>query len=52
MGDSNDVTNFLHKSLLNDRQVSRIHKLFGNNSSANKTLSKIELSNMVQLGGL
>ena len=52
MVDSNDETNFLHKSLLTDRQVSRLHKTFRNNSSANTKLSSTELSKILQLGGL
>ena len=33
--DSNDETNFPYKLLLSDRKVSRLHKAFANNSSAN-----------------
>ena len=36
---SNDETNFPHKSLLNKAQVSRICKAFANGSSANKKFS-------------
>ena len=50
IGDFNDETNFPHKLLLNDRQVSRFRKAFPNNSPANIKLSKTQLSNMVQLG--
>ena len=32
---SNDETNFLHKLLLNNTQISRLRKSFANNSSAN-----------------
>ena len=35
IGDSNAETNFSHKLLLTDRQVSGSHKAFTNNSSAN-----------------
>ena len=35
IGDSNDETNFPHKLLLRDTHVSRFHKTFTNNSSAN-----------------
>ena len=34
-GDSNDKTNFLHKSMLSDKQVSKLRKAFENNSSGN-----------------
>ena len=50
-GNSNDETNFPHKSLLNNTQVSRLPKAFANNSSANITLSKTQLSKTAQLGG-
>ena len=33
--DSNDVTNFQHKSLLTDRQVANLCEAFENNSSSN-----------------
>ena len=39
-GNSNDETNFLHKLLLTDRQVSRLRKALENNLSANMKLSK------------
>ena len=35
VGDSNDETNFPHKLLFTDPQVSRLRNAFGNNSSAN-----------------
>ena len=44
IGDSNGEANFLHKLLLNARKVSRVRKAFMNNSSANITLSKTQLS--------
>ena len=45
---SNDETNFPHKLLLTDKQVSKIRKAFANGSFANiKCLSKI-----LQLGGV
>ena len=50
IGVSNDETNFRHKQLLTDAQVSRFCKTFTNNSSANVTLSKTQLSKMVQSG--
>ena len=45
-------TNFLHKLLLNNTQVSRIFKTFGNNSSAIIKLSKTQLHKIRQLGRL
>ena len=51
IGDSNDETNFPHKLLLTDRQVSNICKAFANHSSIDIKLSKSQLSKMVQLGG-
>ena len=39
VGDSNDDNNFLHKLLLTNTQVSKLHKAFANNSSANIKLS-------------
>ena len=51
-GGSNDETNFSHKLLLINTQVSRLRKAFGNNSSADIKLSKTHLSKIVQLGGI
>ena len=51
IGNSDDGTNFPHKLLLTDRQVSSLRKSFTNNSSADIKLSKTQLSKMVQLGG-
>ena len=51
IGDSNDETNFPHKFLLTDRQVSKFCKAFPNNSSANIKLLKTQLSIIVQSGG-
>ena len=51
IGNSNDETNFLHKLLLTDTQVSKIRKAFANGSSANKKFSKNQLSKIVHLGG-
>ena len=45
---SNDETNFPHKLLLNDKQVSRPCKAFANGSSANIKFSRIQQSKMVQ----
>ena len=51
VGDSNDETNFSHKSLLTHTQVSKIRKVFANGSSANIKFSKTELFKMIPLGG-
>ena len=40
IGNYNGKTNFPHKLLYTDSQVSRLHKHFANNSSANQRLSK------------
>ena len=44
-------TNFSHKLLLTNRQVSNLRKAFANNSSTNMKLSKIQLSKMMKSGG-
>ena len=49
---SNDETNFPHKLLLIDTQVSRLRKPFVNGSSANMKYSTAQLSKMIQLGGI
>ena len=46
-----DETNFPHKLLLTNRQVSNLCKAFANHSSADMKLSKTQLSKMIQLGG-
>ena len=46
IGNSNDATNFTHKLLLTDTQVSKIRKTFANGSSANIKFSKTQLSQM------
>ena len=51
IGDSNDETNFSHKLLLTDRQVSSIRKAFSNNSSVDIKFSKTQLSKIIQSGG-
>ena len=51
VGDSNDETNFPHKLLLTNTQVSRVCKAFANNSSASIKLLKTQLSKIEQLGG-
>ena len=49
---SNDETNFPHKLLLTNTQVSKIRKAFANGSSANIKFLKTHLSKIVQLGGV
>ena len=44
-------TNFLHKFLLTNRQVSNLCKAFANHLSADIKLSKTQLSKMIQSGG-
>ena len=44
VGDSNDENNFLHKLLLTNTQVSKLCKVFTNNSLANIKLSKPQLT--------
>ena len=51
VGESNDETNYPHKSLLINTQVSKIRKAFPNELSANIKFSKLQLSRMIQLGG-
>ena len=50
-GSPNDETNFAHRLLLTNTQVSRIRKAFTNGSSANIKFSKTQLSKMIQSGG-
>ena len=50
-GNSNDETNFLHRLLLTNTQVSRIGNVFANNSSDNIKLSKTQLHKTGQSGG-
>ena len=50
IGNSNDKTNFPHKLLLTDTQVSKIRKAFANGSSANVKFSKIQLSKIQSRG--
>ena len=49
--DSIDQTNFPHKLLLTNTQVSRLRKAFANSLSANIKLSKTQLHKMEQSGG-
>ena len=51
IGDSNDRTNFWHKLLFTDTQVSKIRKAFANGSSANIKFSKAQLLKIIQPGG-
>ena len=51
IGNSNDETNFSHKLLLDNTQVSRLREAFANNSSANITISKTQLSEKEQSAG-
>ena len=48
IGISNDETNFPHKLLLTDKQVSKIGKAFAKGSSANTKSSKTQSSKMMQ----
>ena len=50
MIDDNE-TNFHHKLLLTNRQVSNLRKAFANHLSADIKLSKTQLSKMIQSGG-
>ena len=50
-GNSNDETNFPHKLLLTNIQVTNLRKAFANKSSADVKLSKTQLSKMIQSGG-
>ena len=43
-------TNFPHKLLLTNRQVSNLRKAYANHSSADIKLSKTQLSKMIQSG--
>ena len=45
-----DETNFPHKFILTDAQVSKICKAFPNGSSVNIRFSKTQLSKMIQTG--
>ena len=48
---SDDETNFLHKLLLTNRQVTTLRKAFANYTSTDIKLSKTQLSKMIQSGG-
>ena len=51
IGNSSDATNFPHKLLLTDTQVSKISEAFENGSSANRNFSKAQFSEMIQSRG-
>ena len=51
VGNSNDNTNFPHELLLTNRQVANTCKAFAKNTSTDVTLSKTQLSKMIQSGG-
>ena len=46
----NNETNFPHKLLLTNRQVSNLRKAFANHLSTDIKLSKTQLSKMIQSG--
>ena len=48
IGNSNYETNFLHKLLLTDTQVSGIRKAFANGSSSNIKFSKTQFPKIIQ----
>ena len=50
IGNSDDNTNFAHKLLLANRQVSSLPKAFAKNTSTDIKLSKTQLSKMIQSG--
>ena len=47
IGNLDDESNFLHKLLLTNRQVTTLRKAFANHKSADIKLSKTQLSNMM-----
>ena len=51
IGNCNDETNFPHKLLLTNRQITNHCKSFANNSSVNIRVSKTQLTKIVQSGG-
>ena len=51
VSDSNDENNFPHKLLLTNTQVSRLCKVFANDSSVNIKLSKTQFHKIGQSGG-
>ena len=51
IGNPNDETNFQHKLLLTNTQLSNLRKAFANKLSTDVKLSETQLSKMIQLGG-
>ena len=51
VGDSSDESDFPHKLLLTNTQVSRLCKAFANNSSDNTKLFKTQMHKIIQSGG-
>ena len=51
IGNSEDETNFRHKLLLTNRQVTNFRRAFANHTSTDINLSKTQLSKMIQLEG-
>ena len=51
IGNSDFEANFRHKLLLTNRKVTNLRKVVANNSSTDITLSKTQLSKMIQSGG-
>ena len=51
INNSDDETNFPHKLLLTNRQVTTLRKSFANHTSIDVKLSKAQLSKMIWLGG-
>ena len=51
IGNPNDETNFQHKLLLTNTQLSNLRKAFANKSSTDVKLSETQLCKMIQLGG-
>ena len=52
IGDYNGESNFLHKLLLTDTQVSRTREVFAYSSSANINFSKAQPFKMIKPGGV
>ena len=50
IGNSDDETNFPHKLLLTNRQVTNLRKAFANHRSAGIKLSKAQLTKMKKVG--
>ena len=51
ISDSDDKINFPHELLLTNRQVANLRKAFANYLSTDITLSKTQISRMIQSGG-